>query len=178
MKQDNPDIYMEKDKASLEQQVVELLREKGLRITFAESCTGGLLAARLVNVSGASEVFQASVVTYSNKSKRKLLGVNKCTLKVFGAVSSQTATEMAIGAMRRLGAEVSVSITGIAGPGGGTEKKPVGLVYIACNVFGNVTVKECHFSGDRLDVRMASAEEALRLVKSCLELHYAENNSK
>lgn len=156
----------------VEYEVVELLQKNKLKVTFAESCTGGLLSARLVNVPGASEVFKSSVVTYSNKAKRKLLGVNKCTLKVFGAVSSQTAAEMAIGAMRRLGADVSVSITGIAGPGGGTDKKPVGLVYIACNVLGNVTVKECHFSGERLDVRMASVEAALNLMKDCLNSHY------
>lgn len=156
----------------VEYEVVELLQKNKLKVTFAESCTGGLLSARLVNVPGASEVFKSSVVTYSNKAKRKLLGVNKCTLKVFGAVSSQTAAEMAIGAMRRLGADVSVSITGIAGPGGGTDKKPVGLVYIACNVLGNVTIKECHFSGERLDVRMASVEAALNLMKDCLNSHY------
>ena len=156
----------------VEYEVVELLQKNKLKVTFAESCTGGLLSARLVNVPGASEVFKSSVVTYSNKAKRKLLGVNKCTLKVFGAVSSQTAAEMATGAMRRLGADVSVSITGIAGPGGGTDKKPVGLVYIACNVLGNVTVKECHFSGERLDVRMASVEAALNLMKDCLNSHY------
>ena len=156
----------------VEYEVVELLQKNKLKVTFAESCTGGLLSARLVNVPGASEVFKSSVVTYSNKAKRKLLGVNKCTLKVFGAVSSQTAAEMAIGAMRRLGADVSVSITGIAGPGGGTDKKPVGLVYIACNVLGNVTIKECHFSGERLDVRMASVEAALNLMNDCLNSHY------
>ncbi len=158
----------------IEEEVVVLLQKNKLKVTFAESCTGGLLAARLVNVPGASEVFKSSVVTYSNKAKRKLLGVNKCTLKVFGAVSSQTAAEMAIGAMRRLGADVSVSITGIAGPGGGTDKKPVGLVYIACNVLGNVTVKECHFSGDRLDVRKSSAEAALLLMKDCLMNHLSD----
>lgn len=158
----------------VEYEVVELLQKNKLKVTFAESCTGGLLSARLVNVPGASEVFKSSVVTYSNKAKRKLLGVNKCTLKVFGAVSSQTAAEMAIGAMRRLGADVSVSITGIAGPGGGTDKKPVGLVYIACNVLGNVTIKECHFSGERLDVRMASVEAALNLMKDCLNSHFMD----
>ncbi len=156
----------------VEYEVAELLQKNGLKVTFAESCTGGLLSARLVNVPGASEVFKASVVTYSDKAKRRLLGVNKCTLKVFGAVSSQTAAEMAIGAMRRLKAEVSVSVTGIAGPGGGSDKKPVGLVYIACNVLGNVTVKECHFTGERLDVRMASVETALQLMKECLNDHF------
>lgn len=160
---------------SIEQEVVELLKENDWKVTFAESCTGGLLAARLVNVPGASDVFKCSVVTYSNKSKRKLLGVNKCTLKVFGAVSAQTASEMATGAIRKLSGDVAISITGIAGPGGGTEKKPVGLVYIGCNVLGNVTVKECHFSGERLDVRMQSVEEALQLLKECLHKHMEDN---
>ena len=168
------EVMEQKSTLPVEYEVVELLSKHQLKVTFAESCTGGLLAARLVNVPGASEVFKSSVVTYSNKAKRKLLGVNKCTLKVFGAVSSQTATEMAIGAMRRLGADVSVSITGIAGPGGGTDKKPVGLVYIACNVLGNVTVKECRFSGERLDVRMASVEAALQLIKDSLINHFSE----
>ena len=162
----------QKNTMPVEYEVVEILQKNKLKVTFAESCTGGLLSARLVNVPGASEVFKSSVVTYSNKAKRKLLGVNKCTLKVFGAVSSQTAAEMAIGAMRRLGADVSVSITGIAGPGGGTDKKPVGLVYIACNVLGNVIVKECHFTGERLDVRMESVEAALNLMKECLNSHF------
>lgn len=159
---------------SIEYEVVALLREKGLKVTFAESCTGGLLAARLVGVPGASEVFQSGVVTYSNESKRKLLGVKKATLEAFGAVSSQTAAEMAIGAAERLEAEVSVSITGIAGPGGGTDIKPVGLVYIACNVLGKVTVKECCFSGDRMNVRMSSVDTALTFIKECVNLHFCE----
>jgi len=162
------EVKNQKNTMSVEEEVVELLKENNLKVSFAESCTGGLVAARLVNVAGASEVFKSSVVTYSNKSKRKLLGVNKCTLKVFGAVSSQTAMEMAIGALRYMSADVSVSVTGIAGPGGGSEKKPVGLVYIACNVQGDVTVNEYHFSGERLDVRMASAEAAMLLLRDCL----------
>ena len=153
---------------SIEQEVVELLRENDWKVTFAESCTGGLLAARLVNVPGASEVFKCSVVTYSNKSKRKLLGVHKRTLKSFGAVSAQTASEMALGALRELTGDIAVSITGIAGPGGGIEEKPVGLVYIGCNVLGEVSVKECHFDGERLDIRMQSVEEALVFLKECL----------
>jgi len=153
---------------SIEQEVVEILREKNWKVTFAESCTGGLLAARLVNVAGASEVFKCSVVTYSNKSKRKLLGVKKRTLRKFGAVSMQTASEMAKGAVQELSGDVSVSITGIAGPGGGTEEKPVGLVYIGCNVLGDTRVKECHFEGERLEIRRQSVEEALCFLKESL----------
>ena len=157
----------------VECEVVALLKKKHLKVTFAESCTGGMLAARLVNVSGASEVFDSAVVTYSNEAKTKLLGVNKGTLEVFGAVSSQTAEEMAIGASHRLEADVAVSVTGIAGPGGGTDKKPVGLVYMACNVLGNVTVKECHFTGERFEVRTAAVEAALQLIKECLEQRFS-----
>lgn len=157
----------------IECEVVALLKKKHLKVTFAESCTGGMLAARLVNVSGASEVFDSAVVTYSNEMKERLLGVNKGTLEAFGAVSSQTAEEMAIGAASRLEADVSVSVTGIAGPGGGTDKKPVGLVYMACNVLGKVTVKECHFTGERLEVRTAAVEAALQLIKDCLEQHFS-----
>lgn len=157
-----------------EYEVVELLLKNHLKVTFAESCTGGLLAARLVNVPGASEIFKCSVVTYSNKSKRKLLGVNKCTLKVFGAVSSQTAIEMSIGALRHLSGDVAVSVTGIAGPGGGTDKKPVGLVYIACNIQGNVNVKELHLEGERLDIRNSAVTEALLFLRDCLKEQYPE----
>ena len=159
----------QKNTMPVEYEAVELLKKKHLKVTFAESCTGGMLAARLVNVSGASEVFDSAVVTYSNEMKRKLLGVNEDTLESFGAVSPQTAEEMAVGAACRLEADVSVSVTGIAGPGGGTDKKPVGLVYMACNVLGNVTVKECHFTGERLEIRSAAVETALQLLKECLE---------
>ena len=159
----------QKNTMPVEYEVVEILKKKHLKVTFAESCTGGMLAARLVNVSGASEVFDSAVVTYSNEMKGKLLGVNEGTLKAFGAVSPQTAEEMAVGAACILYADVAVSVTGIAGPGGGTDKKPVGLVYIACNVLGSVTVKECHFTGERLEVRTTAAEAALQLLKECLE---------
>lgn len=159
----------EKNTLPVECEVVGLLKKHHLKVTFAESCTGGMLAARLVNVSGASEVFDSAVVTYSNEAKRKLLGVNEGTLEAFGAVSPQTAEEMAVGAACRLEADAAVSVTGIAGPGGGTDKKPVGLVYMACNVLGNVTVKECHFTGERFEVRSAAVEAALQLLKECLE---------
>ena len=159
----------QKNTMPVEYEVVDLLKKKDLKVTFAESCTGGMLAARLVNVSGASEVFDSSVVTYSNEMKKMLLGVDESTLNIFGAVSTQTAEEMAVGAASRLGADVAVSVTGIAGPGGGTDRKPVGLVYMACNVLGNVTVKECYFIGERLEVRSAAVEAALQLLKECLE---------
>ena len=149
------------DKKLIEEEVVKLLMEKGYTITCAESCTGGLLCASLVNVSGASEVLNRSVVTYANEAKMELLGVKEETLKEFGAVSEQTAYEMAVGAANFAKADVALSVTGIAGPGGGTPEKPVGLVYMGCFVNGKVTVRRHVFAGDRLQVRTSSVKNAL-----------------
>ncbi len=153
---------------TIEEEVVKLLLEKGYTITCAESCTGGLLCASLVNVSGASEVLNRSVITYANEAKMELLGVKEETLREFGAVSEQTAYEMAMGAATFAKAEVALSVTGIAGPGGGTPEKPVGLVYMGCFVKGKVTVRRCVFSGDRLQVRTSSVKTALELAKECI----------
>ena len=155
-------------KKTIEEEVVGLLLEKGYTITCAESCTGGLLCASLVNVSGASEVLNRSVVTYANEAKMELLGVKEETLKEYGAVSEQTAYEMAVGAANFAKADVALSVTGIAGPGGGTAEKPVGLVYMGCCVKGIVTVRRCIFSGDRLQVRTSSVKNALELAKECI----------
>lgn len=155
-------------KKAIEEEVVELLLEKGYSITCAESCTGGLLCAALVNVSGASEVLNRSLITYSNEAKMELLGVKEETLREFGAVSEQTAYEMAVGAADFAKAEVALSVTGIAGPGGGTPEKPVGLVYMGCSVNGKVTVRRFVFSGDRLQVRTSSVKNALELAKECI----------
>lgn len=116
---------------TLEEAVISEAAERGLRLSAAESCTGGLVCGALTSVSGSSAVFDGGAVTYSNEMKMKLLGVKPQTLESFGAVSRQTAAEMALGALRLSGADIAVSLTGIAGPGGGTEEKPVGLVYIA-----------------------------------------------
>lgn len=159
---------------SPEEEVVKLLAERSFSITTAESCTGGLVSAKLVNVPGASEVLNMSVVTYSNEAKHRLLGVREETLEQFGAVSPQTAYEMADGALKFASADVSLSVTGMAGPGGGTDKIPVGLVYIGCNVQGNIRVEKHLFSGDRLTVRECSARAALALAKSCLLGGYNE----
>ena len=156
------------DKKLIEEEVVKLLMEKGYTITCAESCTGGLLCASLVNVSGASEVLNRSVVTYANEAKMELLGVKEETLKEFGAVSEQTAYEMAVGAANFAKADVALSVTGIAGPGGGTPEKPVGLVYMGCFVNGKVTVRRHVFAGDRLQVRTSSVKNALELAKECI----------
>lgn len=154
---------------TLEEQVVRLLAERHLTVTTAESCTGGLIAGTLVNVAGASEVLNEGYVTYSNEAKHRLLGVQDETLETFGAVSEQTAREMAVGAAKAAKADVGLSSTGIAGPGGGTPEKPVGLVYIGCAINGNVQVKECHFHGTRMENRLHTVEEVLKLAVEMLK---------
>ena len=154
---------------TLEEQVVRLLAERHLTVTTAESCTGGLIAGTLVNVAGASEVLNEGYVTYSNEAKHRLLGVQDETLETFGAVSEQTAREMAVGAAKAAKADVGLSSTGIAGPGGGTPEKPVGLVYIGCAINGSVQVKECHFHGTRMENRLHTVDEVLRLAVEMLK---------
>lgn len=154
---------------SLEEWLVKELTRKNATITMAESCTGGLLSGRVVNVGGASEVFNQSFVTYSNEAKMKVLGVKKETLDTVGAVSPETAEQMAQGAARVADAQVALSVTGIAGPDGGTPEKPVGLVYIGCWCEGETRVEKHVFKGNRLEVRNASVEAALILAKKCLE---------
>ena len=154
---------------SLEEKIVSELQKRGYTITTAESCTGGLLAGRILNVSGASAVYNEGHITYSNEAKERLLGVSHDTLERYGAVSSQTATEMAEGAARVANANVGLSTTGIAGPGGGTTEKPVGLVYVGCCINGEVTVEECRFKGNREENRAAAVEATLQLLWRQLE---------
>lgn len=168
------DVYSTEEDTTLEKAVVELLQGNGLTVTSAESCTGGMLSARLINVPGASDIFKVGFVTYSNKAKRKFLGVKKSTLQKYGAVSRQTAGEMAKGAAFNNKADVAVAITGIAGPDGGSEEKPVGLVYIACNVKGNITVKEYHCKGNRAKIRESATSSALILMRSCVLEYYSK----
>ena len=144
-----------------------LLRNK-LTITTAESCTGGMVAARLVNVSGVSEVFMEGMVTYSNEAKMRLLGVKEETLRAYGAVSRETAIEMAEGGAHAAGTDVCIAITGLAGPGGGTAEKPVGLVHMACFVKGKTEAREYHFKGNRDKIREQSMMRALNLVRLCV----------
>lgn len=162
------DIYTTDVDTTLEKAVVELLQANKLTVTCAESCTGGMLSARLINVPGVSEIYKSGFVTYSNKSKRRLLGVKKSTLDKYGAVSAQTAEEMARGAANAAKADVAVALTGLAGPDGGTKEKPVGLVYIACSVKGIITVKEFHFQGSRMKIRDAAVTAALMLMRNCI----------
>lgn len=161
-------VYTTKEEVTLEDKVVKMLKNRGLTMVTAESCTGGMLSSRLINVSGVSEVFKAGLVTYANKAKRELLGVRKKTLKKYGAVSRETAEEMVLGAAERYDADVAVSVTGIAGPEGGTKEKPVGLVYIGCYVCGELAVYECHFTGTREKIRETTVIAALNLVRKML----------
>lgn len=167
-------IYTTDDDVTLEKSVVDLLLANKLSVSTVESCTGGLLAARLINVPGVSEVFKSGYITYSNKAKRRLLGIKKGVLAKNGAVSEEIAKEMAKSAALISKSDVTVSVTGIAGPGGGTEEKPVGLVYIGCSVCGRVTVKECHFSGNREKIRQNTVASALSLLRECILQYYSE----
>jgi nicotinamide-nucleotide amidase len=145
--------------------VLERLRERGLTLATAESCTGGLVAARLTDVPGSSDVFLGSVVAYSNDVKRAELEVPDDILAVHGAVSAETAAAMAEGARRRLNADIAVSVTGVAGPDGGTPEKPVGLVYLhAAGPHGERTLR-LDLPGDRETVRLRAATAALHLVR-------------
>lgn len=156
-------IYGE-DEATLEGTVISLLKEKGLKLALAESCTGGALAARLTGVAGCSDVFLESAVTYSNDAKASRLGVNPAALAEYGAVSPETAKEMAEGIARTSGADIGLSITGIAGPGGGTDEKPVGLVYHAIYANGTCEVTETRLFGSRDRIRARAAVKALELL--------------
>lgn len=144
--------------------VLDRLREKGLHLAVAESCTGGLLAGRLTDVPGASEVFLGGVVAYANAAKEALLMVPNETLTTHGAVSAETAEAMARGAAARLGAEVAASVTGIAGPGGGTPEKPVGTVWFGYAVRGEVASEKRKFVGTRAEIRARAAQAALQGV--------------
>lgn len=161
-------VYTVCEQEELEDAVIALCKEHHYRITTAESCTGGLISARLVNVSGASTCFDRSFVTYANEAKVEELGVSKETLERFGAVSEETAREMALGAQKHAKAEVSVAVTGIAGPTGGTPEKPVGLVYVACAVKERVWVRRYWFGGDRAKNRENTTTVALAMARNCI----------
>jgi PncC family amidohydrolase len=164
----------------VEEELGKLLVEQGLTLVTAESCTGGLVAHRITNVSGSSAYYLGGVVVYSNEMKEALLGVRHQTLLAHGAVSEETAREMAYGARRRLGADLAVSVTGIAGPTGGTPEKPVGLVYVALSAGSQADAgirqaapeeERCErylWQGDRLANKELSAEAALQMVATYL----------
>lgn len=154
---------------TLEYSVYELLKKRHCTVTTAESATGGMVAAALINVPGMSEFFKEGYITYANEAKIKLLGVSPETIAQFGVVSSETAAEMAEGAARTAGCEAAVSVTGVAGPDGDTPNCPVGLVYIGCQLRGRTVTERRLFEGDRMQVRQAATEAALLLLKRMLE---------
>ena len=153
------------DARALARSLLDLCRSRRLMIATAESCTGGLVAGTLTDIPGSSDVIDRAFVTYSNDAKRAMLGVNATTLATFGAVSKETATQMAVGALERAGVDLAVSITGIAGPGGATPGKPVGLVHFAAARDGRIIHRECRFGAiGRTAVRLRSVVEALRML--------------
>ena len=157
---------------TLEQEVVTLLNKKGLKLATAESCTGGLIAKRITDVSGSSNVFECGIVSYANRIKHEILGVSNETLEKYGAVSEQTAREMVAGALKVSCADLAVAVTGIAGPNSDDTEKPVGLVFIAFSDGKKIIVKKCLNAFDenvRENNRNKSADEALNLVLEYLK---------
>lgn len=148
----------------LEEQIGNLLRERGMTLALAESCTGGLVSDRVTDIPGSSEYFRGGVVVYAYEAKVSILHVSWDTLNKFGAVSEQTVLEMARGARTALGADIAASISGIAGPGGGTESKPVGTVWLALATPHGEWTRSRHFSGNRQQIKAASADAALQFV--------------
>ncbi|MCR5419930.1 MAG: nicotinamide-nucleotide amidohydrolase family protein [Lachnospiraceae bacterium] len=169
-------IYTTDKDTTLEKAVVDLLKTNSLVLATCESCTGGMIASRIIDVPGASEVFKEGFVTYSNKAKRTRLGVKKGTLLKYGAVSEETAKEMVKGCATVSKANVTLSTTGIAGPDGGTEDKPVGLVYVGCNVCGKTRINKYNFDGDRMEIRQKATSCALSLLRTCILEYYSEKN--
>jgi PncC family amidohydrolase len=156
--------------APLEVRLNQLLGgDAGITIAAAESCTGGNVAHRITSISGSSVYFLGSIVSYANSAKLALLGVSAEILETRGAVSEECARAMAEGAQKAFGADVTVSTTGIAGPGGATERKPVGLVYLATSGPSGIVTRECQFSGDRRAVIDAATETALEMLLAEVE---------
>lgn len=161
-------IYTDKPEVTLEMAIYQLLKANLLTVTTAESCTGGLLAGRLINVPGISEYLKEGYVTYSNEAKEKLLGVPTETLAEYGAVSAQTAEAMAEGGAKAANADLCIAVTGIAGPDGGTEEKPVGLVYMSCYCRGTCYTEKNQYTGSRSKIREYSVASALTLLRRAI----------
>ncbi|HEX7973791.1 MAG TPA: CinA family protein [Anaerolineales bacterium] len=152
------------DEKPLEVLAGELLRRRGLRLAVAESCTGGLIGHRITNVPGSSTYYMGSVTAYAYEAKVRLLGVHWETLEKYGAVSNETVLEMACGVRQALAADIGISVSGIAGPSGGTPEKPVGTVWIGLSAAGADEAWCYLWKGNRLQVKEQSAEQALRLL--------------
>jgi PncC family amidohydrolase len=157
----------------LAEEVLDLYRKAGKKIATAESCTGGLIGAALTNIAGSSDVYLGGIISYSNDAKIGLLGVDPEVLKEHGAVSEDTAAYMAMGALEYIEADVSVAVTGVAGPGGGSDEKPVGTVWFGLGALEgeediNIHTGMYQFDGDRNAVRMGTVETALNMLKEFL----------
>lgn len=155
----------------IEEQVFELLKKHRITLTTAESATGGMIASMLVNVPGISEFFQEGYVTYSNDAKVKMIGVDRILIDTYGVVSKEVAENMAISTARTAGTDAALSVTGVAGPDGGTDDCPVGTVYIGCFFKGKTVVEHHIFAGNRLEIRQAAAERALTLLIEQIEVN-------
>ena len=145
--------------------IVNTLEKAGMTLSAAESCTGGMVSSSVVDYPGASSVFMDGIVTYSNEAKMKFLGVSSETLEKYGAVSSETAAEMCSGVAKVSGTDIGISTTGVAGPGGGTAEKPVGLVYIGICIRGEVYTERLMLDGDRTEIRRQTTEILLTRLK-------------
>lgn len=153
---------------SLEYSVYLLLKKYQYTLTTAESATGGMIASTLINVPGISEFFTEGYVTYSDEAKVKMIHVNPQTIAQYGVVSAETACDMAESAAKTAGCDAALSVTGVAGPDGGTKECPVGLVYIGCHLCGKTVTERHIFEGDRMAVRQAATRQALLLLKQMI----------
>ncbi len=169
-----PYIYTTEEDVTLEKACVDLLISNHLTVSTVESCTGGLVAGRLINVPGVSEVLKLCYVTYSNKAKRKMLGIKKAILEKHTAVSRQVCEDMLKGAAFINKADVVLAVTGLAGPDGGTEEIPVGTVFIGCSVKGKITVEKYNFSGNRSKIRENAVAYSLVLLRRCVLEYFSE----
>ncbi len=155
--------------SDLVKNVSQELLTHNIKLVTAESCTGGQIAKLITDLAGSSAIFERGYITYSNQAKIDLLAVSQTTLDKYGAVSAQTAEEMAQGALVDSQSHIALSVTGIAGPGGGSEEKPVGLVYIGIAYKGHVSSYECHFNGTRENIRDQTSHKALEIIQAILK---------
>lgn len=168
---ENLKLFIKRNNSKTEHKLAKILKEDNLIVSTAESCTGGLIASRLTDVSGSSEYFNEGYITYANDAKHKILGVNLETLQKFGAVSQECAFEMAQGLMLRTGCDVAICTTGIAGPLGGDEKKPVGLIYVSIKYHDKIVIKEFRLNPEfsRKDMKFQFSELALKTAIEAIE---------
>lgn len=171
----NDNIYAYGDDLAIEDVVCKYLMDNNLTVSTVESCTGGMLSSRIINISGISKCFKSGYVTYSNESKIQL-GVSEDTLQKYGAVSEQTAIEMATACAKKSGSDITISTTGVAGPDGGSEEKPVGLVYIGLYINGQTYCKKLNIVGNRQRIRRIATSNALDFVRRTLKMPIYEIN--